>query len=42
VAQQQKVYPGFTVQKYATTHYSDDPTFTAQRARIIEGRPAGG
>jgi adenylate cyclase len=40
--QLQKVYPGYTVQKYATTHYSDDPTFNAQRARIIEGlRKAG-
>ena len=42
VAQLQKIHPGFTVQKYATTHYSDDPTFTAQRARIVEGlRKAG-
>jgi hypothetical protein len=30
------------VQKYAGTHFSDDPTFNAQRARIIEGlRKAG-
>ena len=42
VAQLQKVYPGFTVQTYAGTHYSDDPTFNAQRARIVEGlRKAG-
>jgi hypothetical protein len=42
VAHLQKVYPGFTVQKYAGLHFSDDPTFTAQRARIIEGlRKAG-
>jgi adenylate cyclase len=42
VAQLQKLYPGYTVQKYATTHFSDDPTFNAQRARIIESlRKAG-
>jgi adenylate cyclase len=42
VAQLQKVYPGFTVQKYAGLHFSDDPTFNAQRARIVEGlRKAG-
>jgi len=42
VAQLQKVYPGYTVQKYAGTHFSDDPTFNAQRARIVEGlRKAG-
>ena len=42
VAQLQKVYPGFTVQTYAGTHFSDDPTFNAQRARIVEGlRKAG-
>ena len=42
VAQLQKIHPGYTVQTYAGTHYSDDPTFTAQRARIIEGlRKAG-
>jgi tetratricopeptide (TPR) repeat protein len=42
VAHLQKVYPGFTVQKYAGLHFSDDPTFTAQRARIVEGlRKAG-
>jgi adenylate cyclase len=42
VAQLQKVYPGFTVQKYVGLHYSDDPTFNAQRARIYEGlRKAG-
>jgi adenylate cyclase len=41
-AQLQKVYPGFTVQKYVGLHYSDDPTFNAQRARIYEGlRKAG-
>ncbi len=38
----QKVYPGFTVQTYVGMHYSDDPTFNAQRARIVEGlRKAG-
>jgi tetratricopeptide (TPR) repeat protein len=42
VAQLQKGHPGYTVQKYAGTHFSDDPTFTAQRARIVEGlRKAG-
>jgi class 3 adenylate cyclase/TolB-like protein len=42
VARLQKVYPDYTVQRYAGTHYSDDPTFTAQRARIVEGlRKAG-
>jgi TolB-like protein/DNA-binding winged helix-turn-helix (wHTH) protein len=42
VAQLLKVYPGYTVQKFAGTHYSDDPTFNAQRARIAEGlRKAG-
>jgi adenylate cyclase len=42
VAELQKAYPGYTVQKYAGTHFSDDPTFNAQRARIIEGlRKAG-
>jgi len=42
VAQLQKAYPGFTVQKYAGLHFSDDPTFNAQRARIVEGlRKAG-
>jgi TolB-like protein len=41
-AQLQKIYPGFTVQKYATTHFSDNPTFVSQRARIVEGlRKAG-
>jgi tetratricopeptide (TPR) repeat protein len=42
VAQLQKVYPVFTVQKYVSTHFSDDPTYNAQRARIYEGlRKAG-
>ena len=42
VAQLQKVHPGFTVQTYAGRRYSDDPTFNAQRARIVEGlRKAG-
>jgi TolB-like protein len=41
-AQLQKVYPGFTVQKYAGMYFSDDPTYNAQRARVIEGlRKAG-
>ena len=42
VAQLQKVNPGFTVQTYAGIHFSDNPTFIAQHARIIEGlRKAG-
>jgi TolB-like protein/class 3 adenylate cyclase/tetratricopeptide (TPR) repeat protein len=41
-AQLQKVYPGFTVQTWAGIHYTDDPTFNAQYARIAEGlRKAG-
>ena len=42
VAQLQKVYPGFTVQTWTGFHYSDDPTFKAQYARIADGlRKAG-
>jgi TolB-like protein len=42
VAQLQKVYPGFTVQKYAGIHFSDDLTYNTERARIVEGlRKAG-
>ena len=42
VVQLQKFRPGFTAQTYAGIHFSDDPTFTAQRARIVEGlRKAG-
>jgi TolB-like protein/class 3 adenylate cyclase/Flp pilus assembly protein TadD len=42
VAQLQKVNPGFTVQKWAGIHWTDDPTFNAQYARIVEGlRKAG-
>ena len=41
-AQLQKVYPGFTVQGWIAIHWSDDPTFNAQYARIVEGlRKAG-
>ena len=41
-AQLQKVYPGFTVQTCAAIHWSDDPTYNARDARIIEGlRKAG-
>jgi adenylate cyclase len=41
-AQLQKVYPSFTVQKWAGIHWTDDPTFNAQYARIVEGlRKAG-
>ena len=42
MAQLLKVFPGFTVQKYAGRYWTDDPTFIAQRARIVEGlRKAG-
>ena len=42
VAQLQKVQPGFTVQKWAGINWTDDPTFNAQYARIVEGlRKAG-
>ena len=42
VVQLQKVYPGFTVQTWTGIHYSDDPTFKAQYARIADGlRKAG-
>ena len=42
VAQLQKVYPGFTVQTWAGIDWTDDPTFKAQYARIVEGlRKAG-
>jgi hypothetical protein len=37
LAELQKVNPGLTVQKFADLHWSDDPTFNAQYARIIEG-----
>jgi adenylate cyclase len=41
-AQLQKVYPGFTVQTWAGRHRSDDPTYNARDAGIIEGlRKAG-
>jgi adenylate cyclase len=41
-ARLQKVYPGFTVQTWASIHWSDDPTFNAQYQRIVEGlRKAG-
>jgi TolB-like protein/class 3 adenylate cyclase len=41
-AQLQKVYPGFTVQSWAGIHWTDDPTFNARNARIVEGlRKAG-
>jgi adenylate cyclase len=42
VAQLQKLYPDFTVQSWAGIHWSDDPTFNEQYARIVEGlRKAG-
>ena len=41
-AQLQKVYPGFTVQRWASMHWSDDPTFNAQYQRSVIGlRKAG-
>jgi len=42
LARLQKAYPGFTVQTWLGIHFSDDPTFNAQYARIAEGlRKAG-
>ena len=42
LAELQKVNPGLTVQRFMGVHWSDDPTFNAQRARIVEGlRKAG-
>jgi adenylate cyclase len=42
VAQLRKVNPGFTVQTWAGIHWTDDPTFNAQYARIVDGlRKAG-
>ena len=42
MVQLQKAYPGFTVQTWLGMHWSDDPTFNAQYARIAEGlRKAG-
>ena len=35
--QLQKVYPGFTVQTWASIDWTDGPTFHAQYARIVEG-----
>jgi adenylate cyclase len=37
VAQLRKLYPDFAVQTFAGIHWSDDPTFNAQHARIVEG-----
>ena len=42
VAELRKVDPSFTVQTVARQRFSDDPTFNAQGARIVEGlRKAG-
>jgi adenylate cyclase len=42
VAQLRKLYPDFTVQSWAGIHWSDNPTFNEQYARIVEGlRKAG-
>ncbi len=41
-AELEKVYPGFTVQKWAGIHWTEDPTFNAQFARIVEGRRKAG
>jgi tetratricopeptide (TPR) repeat protein len=42
VAELRKVDPRFTVQRVAGQHLSDDPTFNAQRERVVEGlRKAG-
>ncbi len=41
-AQLLKVYPGFTVQGWASIHWSDDPTFNARYQRVTDGlRKAG-
>ncbi|HZZ23102.1 MAG TPA: hypothetical protein VFE60_11240 [Roseiarcus sp.] len=41
-AQLEKAYPGFTVQGWLGIHWSDDPTYNEQYARIVEGlRKAG-
>ena len=41
-AQLLKVDPGFTVQGWASIHWSDDPTFNARYQRVTEGlRKAG-
>ncbi len=41
-AELQKLYPGFTVQTWAGIHWTDNATFNAQYARIVEGlRKAG-
>jgi adenylate cyclase len=40
--QLQKIHPGFTVQNWAAIYSSNDPTFNAQKQRIVEGlRKAG-
>jgi TolB-like protein/DNA-binding winged helix-turn-helix (wHTH) protein/Flp pilus assembly protein TadD len=42
VAQLQQVYPGFTLQTWASMRWSDDPTFNARHQLITEGlRKAG-
>jgi adenylate cyclase len=42
VAQLRKLNPDLSVQSWAGIHWSDDPTFTAQYQRIVEGlRKAG-
>jgi hypothetical protein len=42
VAELREADPNFTVQTVAGVHQSDDPTFIAQQARIVEGlRKAG-
>ena len=41
-AQLHKLFPDFTVQGWAGIHWTDDPTFNAQYARIVDGlRKAG-
>jgi TolB-like protein/class 3 adenylate cyclase/Tfp pilus assembly protein PilF len=41
-AQLQELYPGFTVQTWAGIHWTENATFNAQYARIVEGlRKAG-
>jgi adenylate cyclase len=42
MAELDKLMPGYTVQKWASADWSDNPTFKAEYARIVEGlRKAG-
>jgi hypothetical protein len=42
LAELEKLMPGYTVRDWASIDWSDDPTFKAEYARIVEGlRKAG-